>query len=224
MTSQSPGPVPIPPIEAVFLDDGLRRAAIAAERGDVAAIRALGPIDLNATSHFGANLLMYELARRDETAVRTLIDAGADPNHITEDFASPMMAAGISGDPRWLHLLIDKGGDPDLKHGGEPLITVLVPYGQFDGILALLDRGAKIDATGPSGQTAAFRFAALYQYDRVYALLERGADPARADESGLTLAAFVVHPVPEGSPQEAWRLKVAERIGLTTPPGGAPAS
>jgi uncharacterized protein len=221
MTSEATAAVRIPPASEVFEDEGLRRAAAAAERGDVAQIRALGPLDLDAVSASGANLLMYEIATRNETAVRALLDAGADPNHLTPEGASPMMAAGISDDPRWLGLLLDKGGDPNLRAGqgrpGEPLLTLLVAYGRWENMLVLLDRGADIEATGPSGQTAALRLAALYQFERVDKLLERGADPAHPDVNGLTLRAFVAHTLPPDSPQEPSRRRVAERIGLGTP-------
>lgn len=220
MTQQATPRGPIPPADEVFADEGLRRAAAAAERGDVAGIRALGPISLDRGSPSGANLLMYEIAARNETAVRALLDAGADPNHRTAEGASPMMAAGITDDPRFLGLLLDKGGDPNLRSsdpGGEPLLTLLVAYGRWDNMLVLLDRGADLEATGPSGQTAAFRLATLYQFDRVDGLLERGANPEHADVNGLALRAFVAHPLPPDSAQEPWRRRVAARIGLALP-------
>src|SRR5689334_24506268 len=128
MTSEAAGTVTIPPADKVFVEEGQRRAAAAAEQGDVAQIRATGA-DLNATSPSGANLLMYEIAAGNETAVRALLDAGADPNHVTPDGGSPMMAAGISYDPRWLGILIEKGGDPNHRVGvnrNEPLLPLLV--------------------------------------------------------------------------------------------------
>jgi len=225
MTSEATASVRIPPASEVFEDEGLRQAAAAAERGDVEAIRALGPIDLNAVSSSGANLLMFEIVAQNETAVRALLDAGADPNHVTKDEgASPMMAAAISNDPRWLNLLLDKGGNPNLRTGGkpgDPLLTLLVYYGRWENMLVLLDRGADIEATSPTGETAAFRLASLYQFDHVYELLERGADPAHADLNRLTLKVFVAKPLPQDSPQEPWRKRVAERIGLELEPTDA---
>jgi uncharacterized protein len=209
----------IPPVADVFADDRLRRAAAAAEAGDVERIRALAPVDLDAVQPTGANLLMYEIAVRNETAVRTLLDAGADPNVLTPQGASPMLVAGTAEDPSWLGILLDHGGDPDLKNqAGEPLLTLIVPYGRWDNMLFLLDRGAQIDAAGPSEQTATFRLGALHQFDRVDVMLDRGADPAHADVNGLALRDFVLQKTPPGSPQESWRRQVAERIGVTLPP------
>jgi hypothetical protein len=219
VTTSAPSPRPIPPASEVFTDDALRRAALAAEAGDVAQLRAIAasgppPVDLDAVTPAGVNLLMYELAAQNEVAVRALLDAGADPNALSPQGVSPMLVAGGNEEPRWLALLIDKGGDPDLKNQfGEPLLTLLVAYSRWDSLVLLLDRGATIDATGPSGQTATSRLGALHQFDHVFAMLERGADPALADTNGLQLRDFVAQRVTPGSPQEIWRDRVAERIG-----------
>lgn len=216
--STGPSTSRVPPVSEVFLDDGHRRAAAAAEAGDVAQLRAIAAsgVDLDAVVPADVNLLMYEILARNETAARALLDAGADPNALTPRSASPMLAAGASEDPRWLGLLLDKGGDPNLKHrSGEPLLTLLVPFGQWDNMQLLLERGARIDETGPSGQTATLLLGTLHQFDRVHAMLERGADPALADENGLQLRDFVLQRVTPGSPQEPWRDRVAERIGVS---------
>jgi len=212
----------VPPVSEVFSDEGLRRAAAAAAAGDAALVRAIARgtappnrrISLDAVQPSGVNLLMYEIAARNEVAVRALLDAGANPNALTLEGASPMLVAGASEDPRWLALLLDKGGDPNLKtQSGEPLLTLLVPRGQWDNMLLLLDRGARIDAAGPSGQTATLLLGALHQFDRVHAMLDRGADPDRADVNGLRLRDFVLQRVAPGSPQEPWRKRVKHRIG-----------
>lgn len=219
MTTSVPLTRQIPPASEVFTDDALRRAAAAAEAGDVAQVRAIAasgppPVDLDSVAPSGVNLLMYEIAAQHEVAVRALLSAGADPNALSPQGVSPMLVAGGSEDPRWLALLLDNGGDCDLKNQfGEPLLTLLVAYTRWDNLVLLLDRGAKIDATGPSGQTATFRLGALHQFDHVFAMLERGADPTLADVNGLQLRAFVAQRVTPGSPQEPWRDRVAERIG-----------
>jgi hypothetical protein len=83
-------------------------------------------------------------------------------------------------------------------------------------MLLLLDRGARIDETGPSGQTATARLGALHQFDRVSVMLDRGADPEHADVNGLKLRDFVVQRMTPGSPQEPWRDQVAARIGASS--------
>lgn len=210
----------VPPVSEVFADEPLRRAAAAAELGDVEQIRALSAVnavDLNAEQPAGVNLLMYELAAGNETAVRTLLDAGADPNALTKTGASPMLVAGATGEPRWLGLLLDKGGDPNLKnHKGEPLLTRLVFEGAWDNILLLLDRGARIDEAGPSGQTATFLLGSLHQFERVNTMLDRGADPSVTDKNGLQLRSFVEQRLAPDSPEASWHKRVAERLGLSS--------
>ena len=223
MTSEVPAAFRVPPADQVFPDEGRRLAAAAAERGDAAAIRDLGTVDLDAASPSGANLLMYEIVARREVAARALLEAGADPNHVTADGGSPMLAAAISDDPRWLRLLLEKGGDPNLRtvpDGGEPLLTLLVPYGRWDSMLTLLDHGADIEASSPNGQTAVIQLATLHQFDRVEALLDRGADPARMDVNGLSLRNFVTRPLAPDAPQEPARQRVNARLGVETPGAG----
>lgn len=207
---------PIPPVKDVFPDEGLRNAAAAAEKGDVAGIKATGAT-LDKVVPMGVNLLMYEIASQNEVAVRALLEAGADPNFVTESNASPMLVAAASDDKRWLEILLDKGGDPNLAdHDGEPLITKMVSYERWDNMNLLLDKGAEIDKTGPSGQTATFRLAALNLFDRVEAMIDRGADPQHAEAGGMKLEVFLRPPLPEESPQIPYRDRLAERLGVST--------
>ena len=204
----------IPSASETFEDEGLRRAAVAAEAGDLAQLRAMVDIDLDKIERSGVNLLIYEITAGNAIAVRTLLDAGANPNVNTASGVSPMFAAALMPDQTFLRLLLDKGGDPNLEdQRKEPLLTRLVFFEQWDNILLLLDRGARIDVHGPSGQTALYLFGSLHQFDRVYALLERGADPTIKTTSNIELRNFVNQPVPADSPQAPWQKKVAERIG-----------
>jgi len=216
MSDGTPG---VPPAEAVFSDPRMLRAHVAAMNGDVAELRALTQtspkLDLDTTTPSGVNLLMYEILAGNGIAMGALLQAGADPNALAPEGASPMLVAGTEEDPRWLTLLLDAGGDPNLKGStGEPLIVLLVPYDRWGSIVLLLDRGANIDAVGPSGQTATLRLGALHQFERVNAMLDRGADPSIADAHGLQLKAFVTQRVAKGSPELPWRDRVAERLGL----------
>lgn len=206
--------ISIPPVAEVFEDPALRRAAAAAEAGDVAQLRAID-VDLDTMAPGNVNLLMYEITAENEVAIRALLDAGANPNVLTPSGASPLMLSAIKPDSRFLALLLDKGGDPNLlDQAKEPILTQLVFHQQWDNILLLLDRGADINKTGPSGQTAAYLFGSLHQFDRVHALLERGADPNVKTAAGLDLRTFVTQRVAPDSPQASWQKKVAERIGI----------
>jgi hypothetical protein len=222
-----------PPLEAVFRD--ARHVAIghAAERGDVAQIQAIaaksaadpgGPVDLNAASPSGANLLMYEIAARNEVAQRALLEAGADPNHVTPRGDSPMLAAALTEDTRELRLLLDNGGDANLRDKrGEPLLIKVIYAGRWGSVDLLLVEGAAINAADPSGQTPVFLLANIGQFDQVLRLLDRGADPDPADATGRTLRDVVAQTrVPAESPQAPWHKQVAERLGVSvaSPQGG----
>jgi uncharacterized protein len=216
-------PMP-PPLEEVFPDPRVQAVATAASRGSAAEVRALvaksaadpeGPIDLNATSPEGVNLLMYAIGTRDERAVRALLDAGADPNHRTPRGESPMLAAGLVDDPRYLKLLLDRGGDPNLKNArGEPLLHQLIDYALWENVHVLLDRGADINAADPAGETPVFRLAQMNQFEQVLRFLERGADPDTADVTARTLRHLVATSrVAPTSPQAAFRVRVEQRLG-----------
>lgn len=214
-----------PPLDAVFSDACLVAIGQAAERGDVARIRAIlaasaadagGPVDINAASPSGANLLMYEIAARNEAAQRALLEAGADPNYVTSRGDSPMLAAGLTEDTRELRLLLDNGGDPNLRDKrGEPLLIKVIYSGRWGSVDLLLSAGADINGADPSGQTPVFLLANIGQFEQVFRFLERGADPEPADATGRTLRGVVAKArVPAESPQAAWHAKAAERLGV----------
>lgn len=204
----------IPPAAEVFQDQGLRRAAEAAEAGDLKQIQALGGLDLDAMAPVGLNLLMFEIVSGNEVAVRTLLDAGANPNFQPKKGPSPMTVAAANEDSRYLTILLDKGGDPNIEDAsGEPLLTRVVLYERWKNVLLLLDRGADVNKVGPSGQTAAFLAGSLHRFEWVNTLLDRGADPSIEDKGGLRLRDFVKQRIAPESPEGPWQQKVAERIG-----------
>jgi uncharacterized protein len=216
-----------PPLEVVFPNQRLQEIGKAAERGDVATIKAIlaasetdpqGPVDINAVSAPGANLLMYEIAARNEVAQRALLDAGADPNHVTPKGDSPMLAAAFTEDPRELKLLLDRGGDPNLKDArGEPLLIKTIFAGRWGNVDLLLERGASIDAPNASGQTPVFVLANIGQWDQVLRFLARGANPDVQDSTRRTLRDVVRRGKPPAdSPSAAAYAQVAERLGLPT--------
>lgn len=214
MTHEPPTPQ-TPPASEVFEDPVHLRAAAAAEAGDLVQLRSLGVIDLDAPSPSGLNLLAYEIAARNELAVRTLLEAGANPNYKPANGPTPMTVAAAQDDSRYLSLLLDKGGDPNIEdRAGEPLLSRVIFFDQWDNILLLLDRGADINKVGPSGQTVTFLAGSLHRFEWVNTLLDRGADPTIRDKNDLTLRDFVVQRIAPESPEGPWQKKVAERIGV----------
>ncbi|MDC0745440.1 ankyrin repeat domain-containing protein [Polyangium mundeleinium] len=217
---------PVPSAGVVFPTERLREAAAAAERGDVATLRALVDrgADLDEVAPSGVNLLMYELVAKNELAVRALLAAGANPNVLTPIGTSPMLVAATSPDPRFLGLLLDHGGNPNLENDkGVPLAHQALNFGQWQHLGPLFDRGVPVDVKNKMEQTPALRLAYLNRYDEVYKLLDRGADPDAKDQVGMSVRKLAEKPIPAAdSSLEAWRRKVAERLGIPVDQGGAP--
>lgn len=57
---------------------------------------------------------------------------------------------------------------------------------QLDEVIALLDRGAELDATDPLGWTPLMNAAWIGSVDIVNYLIDRGADPEVRDPDGFT--------------------------------------
>jgi len=216
---------PVPSANVVFPTERLREAAAAAERGDVATLRALVDrgADLDEVAPSGVNLLMYEIVAKNELAVRALLAAGAKPNVLTPIGTSPMLVAATSPEPRFLGLLLESGGDPNLENEkGVPLAHQALSFGQWQHLGTLFDRGVPVDVKNKMEQTPALRLAYVNRYDEVHKLLDRGADPEAKDQVGMSVRKLAEKPIPAAdSPLEAWRRKVAERLGIPVDQGGA---
>jgi uncharacterized protein len=221
-------PRPVPPADEVFPTADLRAAAALSERGAAAELRALAArgVDLDEEAPAGVTLLMYEIAAKNDVAVRTLLDAGADPNRLTKAGASPMLVAAATEDPRFLAALLDKGGDPNLKNPrGEPLLHQAINHSVWGNVRLLATRGADIEAKDGSGRTPALKLASINQYEEVSWFLDRGADPHAADAGKRTLRDLVLTSILDpGSPHEAWRRRVAERLGIDIQGAGGAAA
>lgn len=214
-----------PPLDVVFSEKRLQTIGEAAERGDVAKIKALiaesefdsqGPIDIDAVSAPGANLLMYEIAARDEVAQRGLLDAGANPNHLTPKGDSPMLAAAFTEDSRELRLLLDRGGDPNLRDArGEPLLIKTIFASRWNNVDLLLEKGANIELPNASGQTPVFVLASFGQWEQVLRFLDRGANPDVADSTRRTLREVVSRAkLPPNSPSASAYAEVVKRLDM----------
>ena len=85
-----------------------------------------------------------------------------------------------------------KAGASAAKHtalaASMPKLVVLAAEGDDDAVARLLDEGADVDATGPSGQTALMLAARNGRTDVVNLLLRRGANPTARNKLGSTAA------------------------------------
>ena len=84
--------------------------------------------------------------------------------------------------------LLEQGADPNgVGSGGSaPIIMSEADKGRTEYILALLDHGAKIDATDYSGQTALWEAVKKNDCAMIRLLIEHGANPEHQDKGGRT--------------------------------------
>ena len=84
--------------------------------------------------------------------------------------------------------LLEQGADPNgVGSGGSaPIIMSEANKGRTEYILALLDHGAKIDATDYSGQTALWEAVKKNDCAMIRLLIEHGANPEHQDKGGRT--------------------------------------
>jgi ankyrin repeat protein len=130
-------------------------------------------LDPGATLNFrqGTTPLMRAARTNDHEVMDLLLAGGADPNLALPDGTTALMIAAGQG----------LGG----LRGEGPRIRVPTEEGAVKAVQLLLDRGADINATSNSGNTALH--AAVSRSDRIVTLLaERGADLHATNKSGQT--------------------------------------
>ena len=186
--------------------------ATAIARNDQEGIRSAAKAlpNLQTPASTGKTLLYFAVSeswQRPElvAAVKTLLEAGADPNFTTEHPESYAMAASIHGSALLLRTMLDAGGNPNAPDPqGRAMIFGNWYLAYFEAeqgarFQLLLDRGADINATIPEteshqpGYTIAMVRASLGRGDKqgytdALNLLDRGADFTRAATDGMTLA------------------------------------
>jgi ankyrin repeat protein len=110
----------------------------AIKRGDLLALRRYlelgGHVD--APDRDGWTPLLMAAKQGHTPMVRTLLDAGADPNGRGSGF-TPLVAAGLSGSGKSVAALLAAGADPAVAWG-QPLVEIMRQYGH-SGIVELLE-------------------------------------------------------------------------------------
>lgn len=96
--------------------------------------------------------LMHAAFNDDETAVRLLLDAGADPNLRGREGNT---AVFYSGTLPVLNLLMAAGADINIQGtGGSTALMQAIVGGAFDAALVLIEAGADVKVRNARGQTA----------------------------------------------------------------------
>jgi ankyrin repeat protein len=171
-----------------------------------------GKADVNARSKSGSTALMFA-ARGDLASIRTLLDAGADPNLEIPDWkGTALTIASTMGQPEIVEALLNKGAD--INHRDENSFTALhaavrdSDYGEerdqraraVATVKVLLARGADpnarihqekptvraLDEVEFEGATPIALAAEVNNLDAIKLLVDAGGNPNIATEHGTT--------------------------------------
>ena len=154
--------------------------ADAAQRGDIAAVRALlaKKTDVNAPQNDGSTALHHAVYRGDVDMANLLVRAGANVKAATRAGSTPMWLASINGDAKVLSLLLEAGADVNekLPLGRTPLM-VASRTGNVEAMKVLIDRGAAVNAKESQRGTTALMWAADEGHaPAIRLLIDSGAD------------------------------------------------
>lgn len=136
----------------------------AVEKGDSEKVRALLSEKEYSPSVLG-DYLYQTLKRGDLTTSQLLLDGGADPNRVSGEFQTPLLAgACIYFPPESVFWLLENGADPNLKDsmGRTPAFNLLQYRSshfpnvaeQVDILERLKDAGANFDLKANGGKSA----------------------------------------------------------------------
>ena len=175
LAADTPGAPPDPGAERLI--EAIRRRDRAAFDRALKADRA--SIDTRGAA--GTTPLMWAALEGNPEIVRSLLDAGADPNLGNDVAATPLMWA-IPSLPT-VSLLLERGAKPTVKtaDGRTPLMRAAGLYGASAVVRRLLDAGADPAAQGSGfifGTSAVVEAAYAADPESIRLLLARGADPA----------------------------------------------
>jgi ankyrin repeat protein len=170
---------PVSPAEGD--EEGVPALHQAAERGDLATVRALvdagTPVDLRAED--GATALHYADGQANVT--RWLLARGADPNAVDDDGATPIL---LAEDLAVVEALIAAGADPNRPDSlGQTPLHFAVDWGDAH-VETLLAAGADPNAADVTGDTPLHWASRYASVGTVEALLRGGADPHRTNRKG----------------------------------------
>ena len=139
-------------------------------------------------------------SHRDIAAMKSLLDAGLDPNARDAAGYTPLIAAARAGNVAMIRLLTSRGADPNLPDAAVNSWTPLlhaVHKAQPGSIAALLDAGANANGADSHGTTPLMMAAGYGYTDIVKILLARGANPRLPMRDGVTAIDLARSGVPD---------------------------
>ena len=142
--------------------------------------------------------ILVAAGRGWDAVTETLLAAGANPNVVGPEGATPLWAAVFSRSAATLTALLDGGADMEVPSTPGQLTPLLhaTATGFVHGVRLLLNRGASIQATSPGGDTALSLAIRANSAELTSMLIAHGADVERIGHGDLTplaLAARLGH-------------------------------
>lgn len=117
--------------------------------------------------------------------VRSLLEAGANPNYETKPGVSALTEAARKGHVAVVRELLAAGAKPDLGFAaGKTALQAAAASGEWDLVKDLLAAGAKPNIPRTGGYTPLMSAVDSKRLDMVNLLLEAGADPSPKIEAG----------------------------------------
>jgi ankyrin repeat protein len=166
------------------------RIGDAAERGDVASVRALlkQHVDVNAPSADGTPPLHWIVRTQDLETARLLLKAGADANRSNRYGVRPLHLAINNSDLPMVKLLLAAHADPNSADAtGETCMMMAARGGNVDIVKALLEKRAAVDAIDPEYHQTPLMVAARAGHTPIVSLLiKQGAKVDAATRTGAT--------------------------------------
>lgn len=138
--------------QETFQNDGVVSLLQAAKNNDAKEARRLigEGVDVNTMGKDGATPLIWMLSLQDLSAMRFLLELGADPNQfMVNGVGSPLWLAAAGGKMETLRLLLDYKADPNLAFGTKTPLVMAVIGSHLDCAELLLLHGADINRAVP---------------------------------------------------------------------------
>jgi len=153
----------------------------AAERGDLAAVRALiaKKVDVSAARVDGMTALHAAVHGDRLDIAETLLRAGARADAADRYGVTPLYLAAVNGNADMIRRLLAAGVDVNATDpGGETALMTAARTGTPAALRVLLEAGAEVDAREPEfGQTALMIAVRENHEEAVQILLDAGASP-----------------------------------------------
>ncbi len=208
--------------EEYFSDQGVLSLLAAAKKGDVDKAKKIVSDGVNPNTDGSKdrpnriNLLQFAIASKDETALDTLLTAGADPQMVAKGFGSAFSFAVLLNETKALKQLLKHL--PLAKMSSRTIDTVLFGAAskrRYECLEILLAAGASVDLRDSVGVSLLMDSIAGDDAETALWLLGKGASLDFATETGMTaqnLLQDTIEQYSEGSEMSKKLLKVKSEM------------